>query len=46
MKVDKQVPFPGRVSAVATPDEQNGSSCAIARRGPFGDPLVEEQSYA
>jgi len=32
--------FRDRVLAVATPEERHGSSAAIARSGPFGDPLV------
>ena len=34
--------FRDRVLTVATPEEQHGSSAAIARSGPFGDPLVIE----
>lgn len=32
-----------RVLAVATPEERHGSSVAVARSGPFGDPLVRER---
>jgi hypothetical protein len=35
--------YRGRVLAVATPDERYGSSTAIARSGPFGDPLAVER---
>jgi hypothetical protein len=35
--------FRDRVLAVATPEERHGSSAAIARSGPFGDPLVIER---
>lgn len=35
--------FRNRVLAVATPDEEHGSSAAIARSGPFGDPLLIER---
>jgi len=37
------VRFRDRVLAVATPEERHGSSAAIARSGPFGDPLVLER---
>ena len=35
--------FRDSVLAVATPEERHGSSAAVARSGPFGDPLVIER---